>query len=300
MAATMSSSIVVSARADARDVATLTKAWIKQTGMAPKTTSMLVGDSLATLAGILEQNDQSLHVETIEEAYQIIQESQLHAHSNQSRRAAFGTLRQETTNGFVPRQQPNLDTGFTTGFTTPNKPKINDLERDLDIAKSIIEHSIETGIMTPEEGEAKLITDLAKIRLKHNKAKQERVKQVQEGYKQSLIAAQIRPQTQPQYNVASEPTMARADMTAEQRAAFEKAESQRLKSGLSGGFGARQDSGSNIVAHNREEALAVLQHEADKRAQSGIMNKKEIEEWLARSTAKVNEAYDKLETGEQS
>jgi hypothetical protein len=87
---------------------------------------MLVGDSLATLAGILEQNDQNLHVETIEEAYQIIQESQLHAHSNQSRRAAFGTLRQETTNGFVPRQQPNLDTGFTTGFTTSEKPKIND------------------------------------------------------------------------------------------------------------------------------------------------------------------------------
>jgi hypothetical protein len=57
---------------------------------------------------------------------------------------------------------------------------------------------------------------------------------------------------------------------------------------------ANREPGDNIQAHNKEEALAVLQREADKRSMSGILTKKEIEAWLAKETAKVNEAYDKL------
>ena len=70
---TMDRKLVVSSRIDARDIASLIKAWIKQTGFPPKSISSLLQDAIGTLVQSLEQSNSDVHIETIEEAYEVIQ-----------------------------------------------------------------------------------------------------------------------------------------------------------------------------------------------------------------------------------
>jgi len=70
---TMDQKLVVSSRIDVRDIASLIKAWAKQTGFPPKSISSLLQDAIGTLVQSLEQSNPDIHVETIEEAHEIIQ-----------------------------------------------------------------------------------------------------------------------------------------------------------------------------------------------------------------------------------
>jgi hypothetical protein len=88
-------SIVVSARVDARDLATLVKAWTQQTGMPPRSTSQLVKEALGVLADSFTSQDRSLAVTDHEQAFQVIERAQLNARSDRSHRAMFRASQSE-------------------------------------------------------------------------------------------------------------------------------------------------------------------------------------------------------------
>jgi len=283
----MNSTLVISSRVDARDVASLAKMWVKQTGFQPKSTSSLVSDALATIVQSLERANPDIHVETIEEAYEVIRQLGLNAQSARSQRRVSSGLQQEIVQGLVPRTP---ETTFGQPLGTQYKPKAGDLDRDLYVAQATMEDNIKNGVFTKEEAEAKLIVELAAIRKKHKEALQKKTEEVKANYE--LSKQQPICNTQAEYE---EPQIARADMTAEQRAAFDREELRRLKSGMSGiGVRPSQNQGEAVVAHNKEDALIVIQKQADKMLNSKIMSKEEVEAWLAKENDKREQRYNEI------
>jgi hypothetical protein len=79
--------LVVSARVDARDLATLAKWWQKQMGGQPTSTSALVKESLGALVDMVVQQFPDMLVESQQEAFEIIEHSRLRANATRSIRA---------------------------------------------------------------------------------------------------------------------------------------------------------------------------------------------------------------------
>ena len=102
-------SIVVSARVDARDLATIVQAWTRQTGLVPRSTSQLIKDCLGVLAESFIGQDPSIAVQDHEHAFQVIERAQLNARSDRSRRAMLGAVQQDQLR-FMGQAEQSFDT----------------------------------------------------------------------------------------------------------------------------------------------------------------------------------------------
>jgi len=88
--------IVVSSRCDARDIATLIKAWEIDVGGRPRSTSWLLREVAGAMADLMVQrHGDAVKVETHQEAYEVIDGAQLNAHSTRSLRAITRGMQNE-------------------------------------------------------------------------------------------------------------------------------------------------------------------------------------------------------------
>jgi hypothetical protein len=159
------SSLVVSARVDARDVATLALAWSRQTGVGPKSTSLLVKESLGLLRDMIVEKSPDLVVESVEQAYEIISSMDLVAHSDRSKRTLTRALQAEmgfgSATGPIFQQEqlsPLAGAGVGVGvggWQAEQQRRMSLTERQLEyeLAKECRDASIEMKMATREEAE---------------------------------------------------------------------------------------------------------------------------------------------------
>ena len=98
-------SLVVSARVDARDIATVIKGWQKELGTTPRSTSELIKEVIGVVAdSMLAKHGQEVMVNSHDEALDVIEQSQLRAHSTRSRRALGRGMQSDLGFDYAPRQ----------------------------------------------------------------------------------------------------------------------------------------------------------------------------------------------------
>jgi hypothetical protein len=88
--------LVVSARIDARDLATIIKAWEIDVGGRPRSTSWLVREVIGAMADLMEQrHGQAVKIESHQHAYEVVDGANLSAHSTRSLRAITKGMQSE-------------------------------------------------------------------------------------------------------------------------------------------------------------------------------------------------------------
>ena len=88
--------LVVSARVDARDLATIIKAWEIDVGGRPRSTSWLVREVIGAMADLMEQrHGQAVKIESHQHAYEVVDGANLSAHSTRSLRAITQGMQSE-------------------------------------------------------------------------------------------------------------------------------------------------------------------------------------------------------------
>ena len=97
-------SLVVSARVDARDIATVIKGWQKELGTTPRSTSELIKEIIGVVAdSMLAKHGQDVAVSSHDEALDVIERAQLNAHSTRSRRALSRGMQADLGFDYAPR-----------------------------------------------------------------------------------------------------------------------------------------------------------------------------------------------------
>ena len=98
-------SLVVSARVDARDIATVIKGWQIELGTTPRSTSELIKEIIGVMADtMLAKHGQDVAVESHDEALEVLEQSQLKAHSTRSRRALGRGMQADLGFDYAPRK----------------------------------------------------------------------------------------------------------------------------------------------------------------------------------------------------
>ena len=97
-------SLVVSARVDARDVATVIRGWQIELGSLPRSTSELIKEVLGIVAdSMLAKHGQEVAINSHDEALDVIEQAQLNAHSTRSRRALSRGMQSDLGFDYAPR-----------------------------------------------------------------------------------------------------------------------------------------------------------------------------------------------------
>jgi len=104
MAIKRENTLVVTARIDARDLATVVKWWTKTLGGRPNSMSFLVKEVIGQMADIMVREHPDVLVDSQQEAFEVIEASMLNARTSKSQRAISRGLQ---------REQATIGAGFS-------------------------------------------------------------------------------------------------------------------------------------------------------------------------------------------